>query len=143
MRELQGCWGATLGGGHTPLTLTLRCGKCSQERPAGWEKGWASAEEKASEEEMAGRRRPLQRKGREQGQGMAVGTQEWSWIMGGVQGSVQVTWERGNSRSRGTADPSATKSTVLTTPWAGGEVGALGPLGMPHPWTDQRAGESV
>ena len=92
---------------------------------------------------MAGRRRPLQRKGREQGQGMAVGTQEWSWIMGGVQGSVQVTWERGNNRSRGTADPSATKSTVLTTPWAGGEVRALGPLGVPHTWTDQRAGESV
>ena len=53
--------------------------------------------------------------------------------MGGVQGSVQVTWERGNSRSSGTADPSSTKSTVLTTPWAGGKSGHLGLLGCPTP----------
>ena len=56
--ELQGCRGATQAGGLTPLTLALRCGKCSRERPAGWGEGWAS---------RAGpqpRRRPLQRKGR-------------------------------------------------------------------------------
>lgn len=116
MGELQGCWGATQGGGLTPLTLTLRCGKCSRERPAEWGEGWASAEEKAGEEEMVGRKRPSQRKGGGPGQGMAVGIQGWSWIMGRVQGAVQVTRQRGNSRSRGTADPLATKNTVLATP---------------------------
>lgn len=63
MGKLQGCRGATQGGGLTPLTLALRCGKCSWERPAGCGEGWASAEEKAGEEETAGRRRPSQRKG--------------------------------------------------------------------------------
>lgn len=62
---------------------------------------------------------------------MAVGIQ--GWIMGGVQGSGQVTQKRGNSRSRGTADPSATKSTVLTNPWAvGGSQGTWASWGAPH-----------
>lgn len=76
---------------------------------------------------------------------MAVGIP--GWIMGGVQGSGQVTRKRGNSRSRGTADPSATKSTVLANPWAVGGSGHLGLSGCPTPgltrrWVDlSRCGE--
>ena len=102
MGELQGCRGATQGGGLTPLTLALRCGKCSRERPAGWGEGWASAVEEGRD-----RVRGLPR---ESGGGAG------SW--GGVQGAVQVPRQRGNSRSRGTAGPRATKNTVLATPWA-------------------------
>ena len=105
--ELQGCRGATQAGGLTPFTLALRCGKCSRERPAGWGEGWASAEEEAIAEEGQD-----QVRGRPWESGGGAG----SW--GGVQGAVQVTRQRGNSRSRGTAGPRATKNTALATPWA-------------------------
>lgn len=51
---------------------------------------------------------------------MAVGIQ--GWIMGGVQGQHDL--KRGNSRSRGTADPSATKSSTDKPPGQWGEVRA-------------------